>query len=106
MKISEPAPMKKQTNNAVPQAPLLRLVRDICGPTRRELAYKEYLDKLKRKHGQERFDMASKVAGHTPNDIEWWLEAATPNYLKKQYEEILSNESSSATGGAQPASKS
>jgi hypothetical protein len=55
------------------------------------MIYKEYLDKLKRKHGQERLDMAGKVAGHTPQDIEWWLEVATPNYLKKQYEEILSN---------------
>jgi hypothetical protein len=82
--------MKPETNNAVPPVPLSRLVRDLCGPTRRELIYKQHLEKLKRKHGQARFDMAGKVAGHTPNDIEWWLEVATPNYLKKQYAEILS----------------
>ena len=83
--------MKKQTNSTVPPVPLARLVRDLCGPTRRELTYKEYLDKLKRKHGAARFEMASLTASRTPHDIEWWLEVATPNYLQKQYAEILSN---------------
>lgn len=56
-----------------------------------ERADKTHLANLHSKHGQERFDMAVKVAGQTPQDIEWWLEVATPNYLKNRYQELLSN---------------
>jgi len=85
-------PLKIEACKEMKGSPQFNSIYDICRMSRQGILFMAYIEKLRWKHSQEQFEMATKLAARTPRDIEWWLEVKTPNYLQKQYEECISNE--------------